>query len=168
MNWLRSGVDEEVAKSIAGAIDNRERGHSDLEKELAEVKFEAAIAKKSKEVGFEDMAEYADEMKELVDKGLTLEQSYYAVSYDKLKSRNTRSEIERKVEAKLQNNQVKKEILGNYHSDGGVATGGSSRVQLTPEEKGIAQMAGLTAEEYAAFKGMNSVKDYEKYTKLKK
>lgn len=165
---IESGVDEDIAKSIANAIDKKKGDNSNLAKELADVKFEASITKKSKEAGFEDIEEYADEIKDLVSKGLSIEQSYYAVTYDKPKSKDTKSEIQRKVEAKMQNNKARKDILGNYNSNQGATSNTTSRVQLSPEEKGIAAMAGLTAEEYAAFKSMDSIRDYNKYKAIKK
>lgn len=165
---VESGVDESIAKSIATAIDKKKSDNSDLAKELANVKFENALTKKSKEEGFEDIIEYSDEIKELVDKGLTIEQSYYAITYDKPKSKDTKSEIERKVEARLQNNQARKEILGNYNNNSGNSTKNSTKLNVTAEEKGIAAMAGMTVEEYVAYRDMNSVKDYKKYKSMKK
>lgn len=165
---LESGIDESIAKSIASAIDKKKSDNSNLEKELAEIKFEASITKKSKEEGFEDITEYSDEIKELVDKGLTLEQSYYAVTYNKPKSKDTKSEIERKVEAKLQNNQARKEILGNYNSNSGGASVSKAKINISNEELAIAAMSGLTPEEYVAVRDADSVKDYNKYTATKK
>lgn len=165
---VENGVDETIAKSIAKAIDKKQESNSDLAKQLAEVKFENSITKKSKEEGFEDILEYSDEIKELVDKGLTLEQSYYAVTYDKPKSKNTKSEIERKVEAKLQNNQARKDILGNYNSNSGTTANSKAKVKATAEEKSIAAMAGMSVEEYVALRDMESVKDYQKYNATKK
>lgn len=165
---VESGIDETIAKSISSVIDRKKTDNSSLAKELADVKFENAITKKSKEDGFEDIAEYSDEIRELVDKGLTIEQSYYAITYDKPKSKNTQSEIERKVEAKLQNNQARKEILGNYNNNSGAVNNSKNAVKLTAEEKGIAAMVGMTAEEFAAYRDMDSFKDYSKYNEMKK
>lgn len=160
---IEDGIDESVAKSIAKAIDNSKPDNSKLEKELADVKFDNALTKKSKEEGYEDIVDYADEIKDLVDKGLTIEQSYHAVTYNKSKTQDTKSEIERKVEAKLQNNQARKEILGNYNSNSGAINNSKAKVQATAEEKGIAAMAGMTVEEYVALRDMDNVKDYNKY-----
>lgn len=165
---IESGVDEGIAKTIAKVIDKKKDTDSNLAKELAEVKFENSLTKKSKEEGFEDILDYADEIKDLVDKGLTLEQSYYAVTYDNLKSKNTKSEIERKVEAKMQNNKARKDILGNYNSNSGAVQNSNTKLKVTPEEKGIAAMAGMSVEEYVAVRDMQSVKDYNKYIAKKK
>lgn len=166
---IESGVDESIAKSIATAIDKKQTNNSELEKKLANTNFEIALTKKSKENGFEDIEEYSDEIKELVDKGLSIEQSYYAVTYNnKPKTHDTKSEIERKYEAKMQNNQARKEILGNYNSNSGASAASKSKVTLSNEEKAIAAMSGLTPEEYAAVRDMDSVKDYNKYNATKK
>lgn len=167
---LESGIDESIAKSIATAIDKKRSNsdNSDLKRELAEVKFEASIAKKSKEEGFEDIAEYSDEIKELVDKGLSLEQSYYAATYNKPKSKDTKSEIERKVEARIQNTQARKEILGNYNSSDGGSTNNKTKIEISAEERAIASMAGLSPEEYVAVRGLDNLKEYNKYNATKK
>lgn len=165
---IENGVDESVAKSIAAAIDKKQGNNTKLEKELADVKFKSSLNEKSREEGFEDIIDYADEIKDLVDKGLTIEQSYYAVTYDKPKTKDTKSEIERKLEAKMKNNQARKEILGNYNSQVGTSNNNKPKIQLTAEEKAIASMSGMTPEEYAAIRDMDTVKDFEKYNSRKK
>lgn len=165
---IENGVDETIAKSIANAIDKKQENNFSLARQLAEVQFENSLTKKSKEEGFDDILDYADEIKDLVDKGLTIEQSYYAVTYDKSKTKDTKSEIERKVEAKLQNNQARKQILGNYNSNSGAIQNSNAKVKATAEEKGIAAMAGMSVEEYVAIRDMQSVKDYNKYNATRK
>ena len=164
---IEQGVDKDIASSIANAIDKKQDDSIELKRQIAELKFDSSLNAKSKEEGFENILDYADEIKDLVDKGLTIEQSYYAVSYDKSKTKNTKSEIERKVEARLQNNQARKDILGNYNSQTG-ASQKSKVANATAEEKAIASMAGMTTEEYIAMRDMQSVKDYNKYKSMKK
>lgn len=165
---IEGGIDEEVAKSVAKAIDSKQTNTKGLEKEIAELRFKDSLNAKSKEEGFEDILDYADEIKDLVDKGLTIEQSYHAVSYDK-PTLNTKSEVERKLEAKMRNNNARKEILGNIN-DNSSATHNttSSRVKLTATERAVAAAAGMTAEDYAAMRDMDSVKDYNSYKSKKK
>lgn len=160
---IENGVDETIAKSIAKAIDSKHNFNKDLEKEIAEVRFENSLTKKSKEEGFSDILDYADEIKTLVDKGLTIEQSYYAVTYDKPKSKDTKSEITKQVEAKMKNNQARKEIFGNINSSSGASNQSKPKIQATAEEKGIAALCGMSVEEYIAYKNMDSVKDYSAY-----
>ena len=164
---IESGVEEGIAKSIASAIDNKDNSKK-IEEEIAELRFEKDLTAKSKEKGFEDIEEYADEIKELVDKGLSIEQAYYATSYNKPKTVNTKREIERKLEAKMQNNNAKKQILGNTNSNVGASSNSNHKVNLSKEEYAVAKAAGMTPEEYAAVKGMGSIKDYTNYTARKK
>lgn len=163
---IESGVEEGIAKSIASAIDNKKDNTSKLEKELADLRFERNLSAKSKEEGFEDIEEYADEIKEFVDKGLTIEQAYHALSYDKPTS-NTKREIERTIEAKMMNQNAKKEMLGNTNSNVGKSTDTKAKVNLSKNEYLVAQIAGITPEEYAAMKNVNSNKDYKKLKKKK-
>lgn len=167
---IEQGVDESIAKSIASAIDKKTNTDVKTKQELANLKFEVALTKKSKEDGFEDILDYADEIKDLVDKGLSLEQSYYATTYNRTpKTANTKSEVERKLEAKLQNNQARKEILGNnISSNSGANASSKTKINATATEKAIAAAAGMTVEDYVAIRDMNSVKDYNFYKAKKK
>lgn len=167
---LEQGVDETIAKSIATAIDKKGNTDSKTKQELAELKFKVSLTEKSKEQGFEDILDYADEIKELVDKGLTLEQSYYATTYNRTpKTANTKSEIERKLEAKMQNNQARKEILGNnISSNSGAVASSKAKINASATEKAIAAAAGMSVEDYVAIRDMNSVKDYNFYKAKKK
>lgn len=166
---VESGIDEDIAKTIAKAIDKKQEGSKKTEQELADLKFKYSLSEVSKKDGFEDIEEYSDEIKDLVDKGLTIEQSYYAVTGGNNKSINTKSEIERKVEAKLENKQARKEILGNINSSIGTTNNpNSQKVKATAEEVAIAKAAGMSIEDYLAIKGMDNVKEYEQYSKGKK
>lgn len=166
---IESGIDESIAKAIALAIDKK-NSDSKTKQELADLKFEISLTKKSKEEGFEDILDYADEIKKLVDKGLTLEQSYYATTYNRTpKTANTKSEIERKLEVKMQNQQARKEILGNnISSNSGAANSSKSKIKATATEKAMAAAAGMSVAEYVAIRDMNSVKDYTSYKAKKK
>lgn len=167
---IENGVDESIAKSIASAIDKKNGTDSVTKQELADLKFKVALTEKSKEEGFEDILEYADEIKDLVDKGLSLEQSYYATTYNKIpKTANTKSEIERKLEAKMQNNAARKEILGNnLNSNSGASNSSKTRINATAAEKAIAAAAGMSVEDFVAIRDMDSVKDYNSYKSKKK
>lgn len=165
---IEQGVDENIAKSIAKAIDSKNNIDSATKQELADVRFKLELTEKSKEEGFEDIAEYSEEIKDFVDKGLTLEQAYYATTYKK-PSNNTRSEIQRQVEAKIKNTNARKEILGNnINSNSGTSTSSKSKVNATAAEKAMAAAAGISIQEYVAIRDMKSVKDYNTYNSKKK
>lgn len=162
-----SGVDESIAKSIATAIDKKQSNSKNVEKELAEMKFRLELTEKSKENEFNDILDYEDEVKDLVDKGLTIEQAYYALNYNKKKVDNTKSEIERKVEAKMQNNQARKEILGNINSNAGATTSTANKPKATAVEIAAAKMAGMDINDYLAAKNADSIRQYNDYNKRK-
>lgn len=164
---VESGIDEGVAKSIAGAIDKKQSNSKKVEQELADMKFKLELSEKSKESDFSDIMDYEDEVKDLVDKGLTIEQAYYALNYDKKQTVNTKSEIERKVEAKMQNNQARKEILGNINSNAGVAPNTEAKPKATATEIAAAKMAGIDINDYLAAKNADSIKQYNDYNKRK-
>ena len=164
---VESGVDESIAKSIAGAIDEKETNSKKVEQDLANMKFKLELSEKSKDSNFSDIMDYEDDIKELVDKGLNIEQAYYALNYDKAKTNNTKSEIERKVEAKMQNNQARKEIIGNIVSNTGVVPNSTSKPKATAVEIAAAKMAGMDINDYLAAKNADSIKQYNDYNKKK-
>lgn len=165
---VENGVDESIAKSIASAIDKKQEGSQKVEKELSDMKFKYELSEKSKESNFSDIMEFEDEIKAFVDKGLTIEQAYYALNYDKAKSINTKSEIERKVEAKLQNNQDRKEILGNINSNaGGVIHNDKDNPKASANEIAMAKLAGMDINDYLAAKNADSIRQYDSYLKKK-
>lgn len=165
---IENGVDEGIAKSIANAIDKKQTGSKKLEKELEDMKFKYELSEKSKDSNFSDILDYEDEIKDLVSKGLTIEQSYYAINYNKTKTINTNSEIERKVEAKMQNNQARKEILGNVNSTaGGAVEDAKDKPKATSTEIAMAKLAGIDINDYLAAKNADSIKQYDSYLKKK-
>lgn len=164
---IEGGIDEEVAKSVSKAIDSRKTDTSKLEKEIADLKFDNSLKALSKEEGYEDIEDYADEIKDLVDKGLTIEQSYHAVAYDKPQTQNTKSEMQRKLEVKMQNNNARREILQNANNNSGAANN-SKTIKLTGAEKAAAAAGGMTPEDYAALRDMEDINQYNSYKSRKK
>lgn len=164
---IENGVDEGIAKSIAAAIDKKQSNSNKVEQELASMKFRLELSEKSKDSNFSDIMDYEEDIKDLVDKGLSVEQAYYALNYDKTKTNNTKSEIERKVEAKMQNNQARKEILGNINSNAGGVSVSDNKPKATAAEIAAAKMAGIDISDYLAAKNANSIKQYDDYSKRK-
>ena len=166
---LEAGVDESIAKAIVTGIDKKQADNKKVEKELADLKFQNALLEKSRDKNFENIMDQADEVKELVDKGLSIEQAYYALNYTKLKEepQNTKTEIQRKVEAKMQNNQERKEILNNANSNAGGAVNNSNTPKASSAELAMARLAGMSIEDYLAAKNSDNVKAYTEYEKKK-
>ena len=136
-------------------------------RDVEELRIENQILKLSKQDGFEGIEEYADEIKDFVEKGLTIEQAYYACSGGKKSSsRNTDAEMQRKYEAKMKNKQAKKEIL-NIEPSGSSPKMVEKKQKYTAVEAAMANAAGMSIEEYLAYKDMNSANDYDKYKSSK-
>lgn len=163
---VESGIDEDIAKSIASAIDKKQAGTKKTEQEVQDLKFQLQLEKTSKEPGFEDIVDYTDEIKDLTNKGLTVKQSYYALTGGQ--SSNTNREIARKLETKLENKQARQEILGGLNKPGTTVTASKPKIQATAEEVAIAKAAGMSIDEYKAVQALDNVKDYTEYEKSKK
>lgn len=152
---VASGVDETIAKTLAETSDKSRD-------ELDELKFELSLSKASKKNGFEDIESYAEEIRPYVDKGLTVEQAYYVATGEK--SRNTKAEIQRQVEAKIKNQKIKNKV---QHVD----TTGSASVKSSNKPSSLdiklAKAFGMSMEEYEAYKGIESQADYNKFKNKK-
>lgn len=157
---VKAGVDEDLAKTLANVVARPS-------KDVEELRVENQILKLSKQDGFEGIEEYTDEIKDFVDKGLTIEQAYYACSGGKKTSKNTDAEMQRKYEAKMRNKQAKKEIL-NIEPTGGSPKIVEKKQNYSPLEAAAANAAGMSIEEYLAYRDMDNANDYEKYSKSKK
>lgn len=163
---IESGVDANIAKSISAAIDKKDKTSEQMKKKLADMEFKLELSEKSKESEFSDILEHEDEIKPLVDKGLTIEQAYYAVNHNSVQ--NTNRDIERKVEAKLQNNQTRKQIIGNINSNAGNAVKNeNSKPKATAAEIAAAKMAGIDINDYLAAKNADSINQYNDYNNRK-
>ena len=154
---IKAGIDEELAKTLANAV-------AKPSKDVAELRVENEILKLSKKSGFEGIEEYADDIKSFVDKGLTVEQAYYAVSGGKKTTKNTTAEIQRQLEAKMKNRKIKQEVLNVEHT-GGSANIVEKKQKYSSLEAAAANAAGMSIEEYLAYKNIDNAKDYEAYKK---
>lgn len=159
---IEKGVEVELAKTLSEAIDKPDD-------RIADMQFENNILKVSRKEGFEDIEEYSEDIRPLVDKGLTVEQAYYAVTGGKKKPTNvnTKSEIRREVEAKLKNQKEKANIL-DIDTKGEEPIQTKNKLKYTSLELAAAKAAGMTIEEYKAVQKMSSTTDYEKYLASKK
>lgn len=160
---VESGIDEDIAKSIAKAVDKGNLNVKKAEEATKNLQYQLELEKMSKQAGFEDILDYDDKIKELVDKGLTIEQSYYALT-----GGTSKREATRKIEAKLENTQARKEILGGLNKQGTPAVAKKQPIKATAEEIAVAKAAGISIEDYEAIKNMDNFKDYTNYKESKK
>lgn len=153
---VSKGIDADIAEAIAKSVEKRSE---ETTSQIEDLKFEASIVKASKKPGFEDIEEYAEDIRPFVDKGLTIEQAYYVATGERGKT-NTKAEVKRKIEAKLQNQKAKSKIKDVDTS------GGSGDIKSAERYSSIdIQMAkafGMSTKDYVNFKKINSEKDYEK------
>ena len=154
---VASGVDKAIAKTIAQNSNNNNS-------EIADLRFELQLTKVSKKSGFEDIEEYADEIRPFVDKGLTVEQAYYVATGEKQRT-NTKAEIARQVEAKMKNQKLKSKVQK-------VDTNGSASVSNSKKPSSMditmAKAFGMSIEEYEALKGIDNIEAYQKFKNKKK
>lgn len=158
---VEKGVEKELAKTLSEAIDKPDD-------RIADLQFDKDVLRASRKEGFEDIEDYTEDIRPLVDKGLTVEQAYYAVTGGiKKKEVNTKSEIRRELEAKMKNNKEKADIL-DIDTKGQEATPVKNKLKYTSLELAAAKAAGMTIEEYKTIQNMSSTSDYEKYLASKK
>lgn len=156
---IESGVDENIAKTISKIAQEPMQ-------KLQNMEFENALLKLSKKTGFEDVEDYAEDIKSFVDKGLTIEQAYYALTGGK-KSKTTKAEIQRQVESKLMN-KAKRDNALNIDTSGSTKADVKEEVKYSAEEIAIARASGMSIEEYIAYRDINSVNDDYEYRKKRK
>ena len=153
---VAKGIDSDVAEAIAKSVEKRSE---ETTSQIEDLKFEAAMIKASKKTGFEDIEDYAEDIRPFVDKGLSIEQAYYVAVGEKGKT-NTKAEIERQIEAKMKNQKAKSKIQ-KIDTTGG---SGSIKTKETYSAMDIkmAKAFGMSPKEYADYKNINSEKDYQK------
>lgn len=156
---IEQGVDKELAKTLSDAIEKPDDRVADLQ-------FSNDLLRVSRKPGFEDIEDYAEEIRPFVDKGLTIEQAYYAATGELKKSSNTKSEIRRELEAKMKNQKLKSSIL-DIDTNSTAAETKTKKVQYSQLELAAAKAAGISIEEYKAFQKLSNVNDYENYKKSK-
>lgn len=155
---IKQGIDKEIAKTLAKAINQPNERMADLQ-------FQTDLTKASKKSEFADIEKYEDEVREFVDKGLTIEQAYYAATGGK-KSANTKSDIKREVEAKFKNKQVKSTIL-DIDTNSTVTETKQTKLKYSKAELLTAKEVGMTIEEYKAMQNIDNIRDYDKYQNSK-
>ena len=157
---VEQGIEAELAKTLAQAIDKPSA-------DVARLQFKTDLLEASKNPEFADIASYEDEIKTFVDKGLTVEQAYYATTGGQKKSNNTTSEITRQVEAKIKNRSEKAKLL-DIDTTTTTSNVKENKLKYSAIELATAKAAGMTIEEYKAFQNMSSANEVERYNQAKK
>ena len=154
---ISQGIDAGLAKTLSNAI-------SKSGKESADLKFTVEMLRVSKNPEFADIEAYSDEVKEFVEKGLTIEQAYYAATGGVKTEKNTRTEIKRELETKLKNQRTKAQIL-DIDTTSTAVEKNNKGLKYTREELATAKEVGLSIEEYKALQNIETVEAYEEFNK---
>lgn len=137
-------MDEEVADTILSALgDDLIKTSIATERKTKEENFDRALSELKQDEMFMDADVYRPQIKELVDKGLSLEEAYFA-SVGKSRFSQMKKDLEVELEQKLLNNGDKADKIDIGHAE---EKGAIKRGKYTKREQEIARETGLTVEE---------------------
>lgn len=139
-------MDEEVADTILSALgEDLIKTQIENERTAKELSFEQELSKLKEDELFMDADAYKPQIKELMDKGLTVRQAYMA-SISDAKFLQMKKDLEVEIEQKILNSAKKADMVDVGHAEekGGAAT---NRGKYTKREQEIAKETGLTIEE---------------------
>jgi multidrug efflux pump subunit AcrA (membrane-fusion protein) len=151
-------VDEEVAEKLLDVfgddiIKNKIATQTRLEAE----DFEQKLSELKKDELFMDADVYKPQIKELMDKGLSMEEAYFA-SVGKSRFTQMKKDMEVELEQKLLNNNRKADEIDIGHAE---EKGVVKRGSYTKREQEIAKETGLPVAEVHKRSGMFSIEDLE-------
>lgn len=149
-----------VPKEIAEAFVAQQREIAEVRKSLNKQKYDIEVEQLKKNAFYSDIDDVRDSVEEYAaTKGVTLKEAYNALYAD-----NKYTSMETAIEQRILNNLAKKQGKKlDTTSNGTVKV--QSNVKLSPEQKAMAKMAGMTELEYY---NMLHISDVEQYKKLKK
>lgn len=151
-------VDEEVADKLLDVfgddiIKNKIANQARLEAE----DFEKQLSDLKKDELFMDADSYKPQIKQLMDKGLSMEEAYFA-SVGKSRFTQMKKDMEVELEQKLLNNNKKAEEIDVGHAE---EKGVAKERKYTKREQEIARETGLSVAEVHKRSGMFSIEDLE-------
>lgn len=153
-------VDEDVADKLLEVFgDDIIKTKIATQAKLEEENFDKQLSELKKDELFMDADVYKPQIKELMDKGLSMEEAYFA-SVGKAKFTMIKKDIQTEIEQKLLNNSSKasKIDVGHAEQDKSEAKKG----KYTKREQEIARETGLNVSEVRKRSGMVSIEDMEK------
>lgn len=149
---------DEVADTILEALaDDLIKSQISNERRNKELDFDNNFAEFKKDELFMDADVYKPEIKELMKKGLSMEQAYFA-SAGKSRFSQMKKDMEVEIEQKLLNTERKADEVDIGHIEDKNAV---KRTKYTKREQEIAKETGLTVEEVHKRSGMFSIEDLE-------
>ena len=137
-------MDEEVADTILSALgDDLIKTSIASERKTKEENFDRALSELKQDEMFMDADTYKPQIRELMDKGLSIEEAYFA-SVGKSRFSQMKKDLEVELEQKLLNNGDKADKIDIGHAE---EKGAIKRGKYTKREQEIARETGLTVEE---------------------
>lgn len=151
-------MDEEVADTILSALgDDLIKTQIAQERKSKEDIFDKELAELKKDELFMDADVYKPRIRELMDKGLTMEEAYMA-SVSKSRFSQIKKDLEVEAEQRILNSEEKAEKIDIGHAE---EKGAIKRGKYTKREQEIARETGLSVEEVHKRSGMFSIEDLE-------
>ena len=136
--------DEEVADKIVDTIGGKLlQGQIVQERKTEEENFDKEFSEFSKNDLYQDAEVYKPEIKELMQKGLTMEQAYRA-AMPSGRFEQMRKDMEIEIEQKLLNSEKMADEVDTGHAE---AKDEVKRTQYSKREQEIAQMTGMDIKE---------------------
>ena len=151
-------VDEDVAEKLLDVFgDDIIKNKIATQTRLEEESFENQLADLKKDDMFMDADVYKPQIKELMNKGLSMEEAYFA-SVGKTRFSQMKKDMEVELEQKLLNNDKKAEEIDVGHAEEKGTTKGR---KYTTREQEIAKETGLPVQEVHKRSKMFSIEDFE-------
>jgi len=137
-------VDEEVANKLVETLGSRLiKGEIESERRAKAESFEKELEELKKEDMFKDADDYKPEIKELMSKGLTMEQAYFA-SIGKNKLGQKMKDLRVEVEQEVLNQTSKADKIDVGHEE---SSNKAQAVRYTKKEQEIANETGLSVKD---------------------
>lgn len=151
-------MDEEVADTILSALgDDLIKTSIATERRTKEENFDKALSELKQDEMFMDADAYKPQIRQLMDKGLSMEEAYFA-SVGKSRFSQMKKDLEVELEQKLLNNDEKADMTDIGHAE---EKGAIKRGKYTKREQEIARETGLSVDEVHKRSGMFSIEDFE-------
>lgn len=137
-------MDEEVADTILNALgDDLIKTQISAERRTKEEEFDRALSELKKDELFMDADVYRPRIKELMEKGLTIEEAYLA-SVGRSRFSQMKKDLEVEAEQRILNSEDRADRIDIGHAE---AKGEAKRGKYTKREQEIARETGLSVEE---------------------
>lgn len=150
-------IDEDVANKLLDTLgEDLIKAKMANKRQAEEEDFERSFAELKKDDMFMDADKYKDRIRELTQKGLTMEEAYGA-SIPVSRYAQLKKDLEVEIEQRILNNDQKAEKVDIGHTE---AKGEAKRTSYTKKEQMIAQETGLDVKEVHKRANMHTLDEF--------